>query len=354
MNKKFITSLNGLRFYLFLLILATHYKYIIAETPIGKTLFSTLNQVGIFAVLFFFILSGFCIALGYSEKFETVNRTNIIDFLKKRMKKIYPLYIITGLIMLLLFYLPINFNWLYAFIFLYIPMLAPFTKWPDGGGNGAGWFIAALFFCYALTPSLIKFLRKRNLLKFLCITYICIVFVALIPYIIPYLHNFSGYKFPPVRLLQYISGLILGIMYVTNSYNLQNNVMVKKHPYLSECIVIFLLLAVSCFIKGDTLNTILGLPLISVTIIYLCNINNGLLHKLFTGKISQYLGNISFECYMIHYPLCILLADKIKPYCSSMGNIIIFYLFLLIATLLISILYKYVTEKCFEKFKKLY
>ena len=247
--------------------------------------------------------------------------------------------------MLFLFYLPINFNWLYAFIFLYIPMLAPYTKYPDGGGNGAGWFISALFLCYVLTPFIIKFIKKRNILVIAAwLTYICAVGVVLAPYFISPLQNLSGYKFPPVRLLHYTFGLTLGMMYVTNFCNLQNNGFIKKHPYIAECFVVLLLL-ISVFMQGDACNTIIGLPIILMVIIFLCNVKVGLLYKLFTNNVSQYLGNISFECYMIHYPLCILLSDKIKPYCSSLGSICFFYLLLLFLTIIFSLIYKQILIK---------
>lgn len=347
MNNNFILSLNGLRFYLFLLILATHYKYIINISPIGQNLYPFLDQ-GQFAVLFFFILSGFCIALGYSEKFDIINKTTYFSFIKKRIKKIYPLYIITGLIMLMIYYLPHNVNWLYAFIFLYIPMLAPYSPFPDGGGNGAGWFISALFLCYLITPFIIKFLKRQNLLLYLFILYICIVCIALIPLAIPFLrHNASFlYKFPLIRIFHYGFGLVLGMIYATNQYKLQKIKIIQNHSLLFECFVIFSTLIIMFGFKhGDVSNPILGTPIISIIILYLCNIKNGLLYKLFTNKVSQYLGNISFECYLIHYPLCILLSDKIKPYCSSLGNICIFYLLLLILTIILSLLYKYISIK---------
>ena len=224
MNNNFILSLNGIRFYLFLLILATHYKYIIEDTPIGKTLYSYLNQ-GCFAVLFFFILSGFCIALGYSKTFDTIDKMSYFSFIKKRIIKIYPLYIITGLIMLFLAYLPRNIDWIWAFIFLYIPMISPYTHFPDGGGNGAGWFLSALFLCYLCTPFIINFLKKQNLLKCMLITYVCIVFLSLIPILIPALSQYTNfmYKFPPIRVFHYTFGLILGMMYIVNQYKIQNN-----------------------------------------------------------------------------------------------------------------------------------
>lgn len=351
MSKNYILALNGLRFYLFLLILATHYKYIIKVSYIGEKLYPLLNQ-GHFAVLFFFVLSGFCIALGYHEKFDNLNKSEIFAFIKKRIFKIYPLYIITGLIMLLLYYLPQKFAWLYAFIFLYVPMLAPYTPFPDGGGNGAGWFLSALFLCYILTPFIIKFIKKRNLLICLFLTYLCIIFLALIPVFIPQLQQYSAfiYKFPPIRVFHYSIGLIVGMMYASNSYKLQNNDIIEKHPYLIEVLVLLSIFIIMFgFRHGDISNPILGMPIILITIIYLCNVKNGLLYKLFTNKISQYLGSISFECYMIHYPLCTFLKTKIQPYCYSISGIIVFYFVLLFITIILSVIYnKFFTKILFK------
>lgn len=346
MQKKYIATINGLRFYLFLLILATHYKYIIQISDKGKALYPYLNQAGIFAVLFFFILSGFCIALGYSEKFQTVNKNVVFEFIKKRMCKIYPLYIITGLIMLLLYYLPHNFNWLYAFIFLYIPMIAPFTPFPDGGGNGAGWFVSALCFCYLLTPFIVnKFEKFCNIYSYISI-YLIAIIIAIIPVLCTPIELYSSYmyRFPLIRIFHFGVGIVLGIMYVKNTYNLQERFISLKHNLGDIVTLILLLFSILNCKNGDTSNIIFGIPIISFIIIYLCNINNGIIYKVLTHRINQYLGNLSFECYLIHYPIFILLQEYIKPYVSTWFGIIFFYFILLFLTLILSIIYKNIVK----------
>lgn len=348
MNKNYVTTLNGLRFYLFLLILATHYKYIIAASPVGYVLYPYLNQQDYFAVLFFFILSGFCIALGYSDKFNYIDKISYFSFVKKRTLRIYPLYFITGLLMLLSYYLPRNFDWLYAFIFLYIPMLAPYTPFQDGGGNGAGWFISSLFLCYLVTPLMIHIFKKQRLFLYLLITYISIIFTAIIPLISQTPQHYFDflYKFPLERIFQYSFGLILGMYYVNKSYKLQTFFCLHKHPILCESfIILFALMVMSIPKYHAILNPIIGTPVISLIIVYLCYVKKGFLYNLLTHKLSQYIGNISFECYLMHYLLCILLSKKLEPLCFSFINIVIYYCVLLFITIFISIFYRNVKLK---------
>ena len=50
---------------------------------------------GTFPVIFFFILSGFVLYWSYSSSVIEVNISKIISWVKNRMKKMYPIHVIT-------------------------------------------------------------------------------------------------------------------------------------------------------------------------------------------------------------------------------------------------------------------
>ena len=79
-----IKSLTGIRFYLFLIVFLRHLDWFQNKMHFPKL--NTLHWI-FFTMSFFFVLSGFCIGLGYSEKFQALKWKNVYDFLKKKISK---------------------------------------------------------------------------------------------------------------------------------------------------------------------------------------------------------------------------------------------------------------------------
>ncbi|MBP5794360.1 MAG: acyltransferase, partial [Spirochaetaceae bacterium] len=84
-----IQSLNGLRFIFAVIICCGHYIFTTpyAGEMTGKALFFDTTA----AVAFFFILSGFSIACGFSDKMKD-GTFEPLPFLKKRFFKLYPMH----------------------------------------------------------------------------------------------------------------------------------------------------------------------------------------------------------------------------------------------------------------------
>ena len=89
-----IQSLQSLRFIIILLIFLHHFGVN------GKGLFEAGGPAG---VTFFFILSGFVMSLGYSNKIESEN-FDYREFILKRIAKIYPLHLLCLFIWIILSY----------------------------------------------------------------------------------------------------------------------------------------------------------------------------------------------------------------------------------------------------------
>ena len=97
---------------------------------------------------FFFVTSGFLIALGYRDRIRSGGIT-FGDFLVKRLRKLYPLYLITNLVSLLINIFRFGAGVINIRRILFTLLLQ------NGGGlsaeypyNGPSWFISALFVCY--------------------------------------------------------------------------------------------------------------------------------------------------------------------------------------------------------------
>lgn len=84
MKKERINSLTGLRVVAMMTVFCCHLSYLVG-TPF-QGLFSLVDN-GRFGVNFFLVLSGFVLALGYSNKLNTNNRIQDINFAKKEFQK---------------------------------------------------------------------------------------------------------------------------------------------------------------------------------------------------------------------------------------------------------------------------
>lgn len=339
-----IKTLNGIRALLFLFIFGAHFKYVIAYSELGAKLFNFFNLAR-FAILAFVLLSGFCIALGYTDKFNALSKENFIVFIKKRFLKLYPLYFISGLVGLLFIYLPMGIKWLYLFIFVYVPML---TIWLgiDAGGNINGWFIDSIFFCYLLTPNLLFwFNKKRNLkfhIKFCIINYLILAIFSIILVLLRDPNNEYLYRFPVIRAFEFAIALDIGFIFTKLKHKIQlknpNNYL---HNNITDIVFILLFLLIMYILPNNLLSRhVFGIPLILAFIVYMSIEKRSFLQDIFNSKFLNFLGNLSFECYLIHY----LVIEFLKPYVVTTFytgvSLVMLYLKLLCLTICFAYLYK--------------
>lgn len=137
-----ILSLQSMRFIFCTLIFIYHFF-----ESTGKFHFYYGGDAG---VTFFFILSGFVLSMGCGASIK--NETfEYVQFLRKRLAKIYPLHLVTFTIALCMsFVAGVKFN--ITKTLLHVFMLQEFTLSEDmlKYGTGLSWFLGALFFCYLL------------------------------------------------------------------------------------------------------------------------------------------------------------------------------------------------------------
>ena len=354
-----IKSLNGIKFLLFLFIFGSHFKLLITDSDIGKQ-FYHFFALGRFGVLCFFLLSGFCIALGYSEKFKNISKDFYFKFIKKRFIRIYPLYFLSGLAGLLFVQ---GINYLKPFICFYLPMLGPWTGVNDVG-NSVAWFSSAIFFCYLVTPMVLFWFNKKENLKFhitfSLANYLILTIFSIYLMTIDETTNISLYSFlycfPVIRLFEYFIALDLGFLFVKifkNKLNFKflDNYFLKS---LIDILYIGLFLIIMYVLPSNALNRhLFAIPVICSFIVYLCIEKRSLLFDIFSSKLFNRGGNISYECFLIHIIVIQVLADFSQKYLSSLHGLILLYIMLLTLTIIIAAAYKFAVKFTEQKIREM-
>jgi len=340
-----INSLNGIRAFLFLLIFGAHFKYVIIYSDLGKSLFNFFNTAR-FAVLFFILLSGFCMALGYYNKFQTLSKQNYFDYIKRRFIKFYPLYLLSGLVGLFFIYLPQDSHYLNIFVLFYVTMLAPWFG-IDAGGNPVGWFMSAIFFCYLATPPVLYLLNKKFSPKFhagFClINYLILIIFSFWLFLRHDVYNEFLYRFPVVRLFEYVIALDIGIVFAKL---LKDNIKPKFldnyfYKSLVDLVFVILFLVILYICPNNLLyRHLFEIPLVVLFLVYICIQKRSVLFDILNSNICNLLGNISFECFMIHILVFRLSSSYSAGKIFSIPDITVLYFTLLFVTILIAFIYK--------------
>jgi len=92
-----IKPLTSFRFIAAFAVFASHLFYLESFND-TKWIFENIFYEGYLGVTFFFILSGFILTYNYYNKFDELNKTKVKSFLKARIARIYPVYVLTFLI----------------------------------------------------------------------------------------------------------------------------------------------------------------------------------------------------------------------------------------------------------------
>lgn len=356
-----IKSIQSIRFYIILSIFITHF-YFLGNTPYISDIYTKYLSNGALGVTFFFILSGFVMRLGYGDKFQKISLNNYISFMKKRISKIYPIYIISTIIMFIFILYQNNFvsNIIISNLkrlILCIPLLQTLIPIQDVNQsfNGATWFLATLFILYIITPFLLKFnnSNKDSLKKsIICMFLTYIVYTIFLYLIITYSPNKYRiglmYCSPYMRVFQYILGILLGNVFLLIKDTIKNHKNIYSFFEILSTFLYVICFAFSPIISKRIINSDLSIMIsysvyifLSMFIIFIFSLERGVISKFLSMSKNIYLGSISFYIYIIHLPII-----DIFYYFISKHDLFIkpFYYFLpficFFITLFISLLYE--------------
>ena len=322
-----IKELTSLRF---ILIMVIFFHHALPSYPGG----------GDMGVACFFVLSGFCYALGYGRKVKAPD-FDYRRFLKSRLVKFYPLHWITLLIAIPIS-LHVGLGWKNGVILgvnglllqSWFPLSSVYYSF-----NGVSWFLSDMVFLVAVFPFLSRLLDSENK-RWLFILPALAVYSILCIWTPADLRNTVLYVNPVVRLCDFTVGILSGMWYLKLKDNASVSESVQKHKVLlrTVSVVSFLvLLSMSIFIPGQT--TLMAWIFWPAAVVMLMSISlnpGGLL----STSILQHLGQLSFPFYMLH--------QLVIRYMDTLSDKADFHLSLLISvplSLLLSILLAHLTNK---------
>ena len=294
-----IRTLQSLRFVFIMLVVLSHY--------IGPS-FDFGGECG---VSFFFILSGFVLSIAFSEKISK-ELFNTKIFFNKQLIKIYPLHIITFIIM---FVLDIRLD-KYCNPVAAIANLLLLQSWVPADSfyfvaNSPSWFLCDILFFYLVFSSLNKYILCANNRKLFSISIVVLFLYICLMVVLPsYLVNPILYANPLTRLLDFLIGIILYKLYVSDiGIALKNKLNTKSTLAVSimELSLIFLVVITAIIYPHlpPRVRTVsifwLSIPLF-ILFFALTDKHSGIISKILQCKTMLWLGNISFYIYIIHAP----------------------------------------------------
>lgn len=263
------------------------------------------------AVSFFFMLSGLVTALASFNKDIRLSWREEGKYLWRKVKKIYPLYLFTTLYL----FLYTNTESLTALFDVQrfpgqlVRNLLLVQSWSAEGAfsyNGVGWFLSTLMFLSVFSLPVMFLLNKINrrpkgwllLSGALAGT---LFLTAVYCYLTKNLDmDYWQYIFPPARMGEYLGGMLLGMLVCTLKPHLKQGNTVR---------IVFTVLEVGALGYWFFMLSRAGSPwrsriftwlLPNLVLIGVFTCGMGWVSSLFRWKPLVCLGDISFECFLIH------------------------------------------------------
>lgn len=300
-----IKSLQSLRFFAIFLVFLAHMSFF-KDTQYANVYDVFFNDGGVAGVGFFFLLSGFVIMYSYYNKIDNYSFNTTKKFFIKRVKKFYPLHIVTFIVSIPLFIGLLQTNLMNEIVkmTLNVALLQSFIPLNsvNFSYNGVAWFLSTSLLFYILTPFIIVQFKKLDY-KYLLPMLIFFYFIQLI-FVFINIDNPNAswivYVNPFYRIFDFMIGGILGIMYLKNKEKVKYN-----EKVFSTLEIISITLFVIAYLNARNIDIIFRYSVyytpFFIFILYVFSIEKGFLSKkVFSKDQFVYLGTISFEFFMIH------------------------------------------------------
>ena len=307
-----IKTLNGWRAVFALMIVLFH---------VGATSFEEMTWAG---VTFFIMASGFLLAMKYP--FEQLDGKSYRRFAWNHAAKLFPLHWLTLLL------------WIVAMVLLGLFAVKPLTltlnatllhSWSLTHAiyfscNKFSWFLSTLLFCYLCYPLLARwFMPLRFRHKAIILAVLAIIDFAVLAGTDDYGRT-ALYVFPPVRLIDFIIGMALAHACQCRE---SARVLGKSENGTDAELVSIALLSVmvmtfraypSVLPWSDAI--LWWIPVIAILLTcYLYNKREGFIGKFFASRPLQWLGDISFEIFMLQGIAALIYNYWIAPVLTHIG-----------------------------------
>lgn len=263
----------------------------------------------------FFLLSGFVMAYNYKNEFFSLNFRYYLKYFYGRLARLYPLHLLTFIISIPLMQISQTETSIKS-TFLILSLLQTYI--PLGklcfGFNGVSWFLADVLFFYAITPILLNFFYRVNMIshaKRLIALQICLYVIAIF-FAYLFRNDMTQYSLgwwfisisPYYNLIYYLLGFSAALLFA--SINGKDKLNFKHRALLFSLIEV---IAISLFIISLYCCYTIYVPFAgnlwlfpSLTIlIFVLAFQEGIISHVLSFKQLVCLGSISFEIYMLHF-----------------------------------------------------
>lgn len=319
--KKRMDSIQALRF-LACLCIFSHHCYIYDNVFWG--------------VEIFFVLSGFLMAYSYYPR-PALDRRPIasLRFAAKKVKKLYPLHILTMLpILALAIYAREDMKYVVTGLIENVLLIQAWSPEYAISLNGVAWYLSVCAFLYFMFPCILACLRSYRSRKtaFIACGVLFIAEFAAASSATPLgkliygadadltkYTEWFGYISPLFRLLDFAVGCNVGYIFLTRS---ENEFGGKKALGTAEIICAALFVAAVLISKSESFLSadeysrgFLYLPF-ACAVVYLFADGKGAIPRLLTNRVTVYLGNISACFFLIHQDvirITYMLLDRFYP-----------------------------------------
>ncbi|MEY4875688.1 MAG: hypothetical protein RL708_837 [Bacteroidota bacterium] len=361
-------GLNALRFFAASLVVLMHVQSNLKIQGLPHYLDYPINSKGLWAVSFFFVLSGFLITYLLLAEQKKTSTINIKDFYLRRVFRIWPLYffvIIFGLFFywklapILGFEAPTHYSLPLA-IGCYLFFLANLMNslFDVGGIIHVTWSIAVEEQFYLFWAPMVKRL-KNNLMPI-------IISISLFFLVVNILNTLNVFHLSErvqvfIRTLQFhymgIGAALAWLLFNKKEW-LMNQIVFTSKPLqfiLTSLILLFFL----GYTKSTIGEIILPLPigLLLGWLILNLGVNQNSIFSL-DNKILNHLGDVSYGIYMLHVPLVYAVSLVFKKllhgFSQSHFYLPLYYIVLFLAIIIAaSVSYKFIEQPILSIHKKL-
>ena len=343
---KRIPQLEGLRFIMCCIIILSHFEFLSSSKIVGGGYTKYFHNATM-AVDYFFMLSGFGIYL--SPKRPEKSYKSKIEFAKNKIKKIYPAYIVSLVVMLPCTYIELRpyGSTINAGLKSLTLLAADASLFQSVTGmtffshslNGVCWFLSCIFVCYTVMAFVIKKIDNiRSKQEAEVCFLISIIIVLLLSFVASKLEQMNldcgkindlWYGHPAIRWWYLLIGAILGTLYKKTDIELGTLTEVE-------------ITAVACvyFVLRNTLLEIMNQNFLRFFDLLLCSMvlfgfskGTGFISQALSNNRMLWLSRTTMYLYLFHYPVRALVDNffvKINAI-STLGEVgFIFECFLII------------------------
>ena len=309
-----LDSLTGLRFFAAFVVLALHFAVIFSGGSPSLLRQERLYNQGGVGVSFFFLLSGFVLTWSHQPG------DHPLRFMRRRAARILPLHVVTtGLAVVVVFAVgapwPGNTQALRSLLLL--PTWVPY--WSSHKVlDSPSWSLGCELFFYALFPLLLWVLRRcppsvRWFVALGCIWTPIVLAIAVNPTNTLDFGYWLIYYCPPIRLLEFVLGMILAL-----------EVARGRMPRIPLLPVAAMTVAVY-FADGwaNLAESPVAVTLIPFAVLVVAAAQSDVARRysLLRSRVLVALGVWSFAFYLAHYPLMTALAYAMKGSLNASATI---------------------------------